>query len=153
MRRRIGAALAAMAAVFLGAAAMADTVTLGDVNLRTGPGTAHERMTTIPRGAQVWLHGCTAAGTWCNVSWGGFRGWASAGWLQQRQGGFVVMQMAPGSMVVAPQVVAPQIVMIRPGAGVVTVSPQAHRAPSPLSQAWSVWQVPGTVQGVGMAGN
>lgn len=152
-----------MAAVFLGAAAMADTVTLGDVNLRTGPGTAHERMTTIPRGAQVWLHGCTAAGTWCNVSWGGFRGWASAGWLQQRQGGFVVMQMAPGSMVVAPQVVmpqavapqlvAPQIVMIRPGAGVVTVSPQAHWAPSPLSQAWSVWQVPGTVQGVVIAGN
>lgn len=46
------------------------------VNLRSGPGTDSEVITTIPAGSTVHVAGCD--GEWCSVSWNGQNGYAIA---------------------------------------------------------------------------
>ena len=46
------------------------------VNLRSGPGTDQEIVTTIPAGSTVRVSGCT--GEWCEVTWNGRSGYAIA---------------------------------------------------------------------------
>jgi SH3 domain-containing protein len=46
------------------------------VNLRSGPGTDQEIITTIPGGSTVQVSGCT--GEWCEVTWNGRSGYAIA---------------------------------------------------------------------------
>jgi uncharacterized protein YraI len=46
------------------------------VNLRSGPGTDSEVLTTIPAGSAVRVANCS--GEWCAVSWNGQRGYAIA---------------------------------------------------------------------------
>lgn len=55
--------------------------TVADLNLRTGPGTNHPQITVIPRGAPVHVHGCQLDVTWCELTFGGVTGWASADYL------------------------------------------------------------------------
>jgi uncharacterized protein YraI len=53
-----------------------------DVNMRAGPSTGFPVVTTIPDGARVNIHGCVAGYGWCDVGWGGARGWVSGAYLQ-----------------------------------------------------------------------
>lgn len=48
------------------------------VTLRAGPDIGFPAVDRIPRGAQVVVHGCLREGTWCDVSFGGERGWIAA---------------------------------------------------------------------------
>jgi uncharacterized protein YraI len=57
------------------AAAQGIGVAQADVNLRSGPGASHARITVIPAGAQVQVHGC---GAWCRVTYDGRSGWVAA---------------------------------------------------------------------------
>jgi uncharacterized protein YraI len=50
----------------------------GSVNLRAGPGVNYARITTVPAGAKLNVHGCKA---WCNVTFRGIRGWVSASYV------------------------------------------------------------------------
>src|SRR5690606_19996061 len=74
------------AAAFLGftagAAFAQNAYTTGNVNMRAGPSTQYPRVTTLPSGAAVDVHGCTSGWSWCDTSWRGIRGWVSANYLQ-----------------------------------------------------------------------
>ncbi len=76
-------------AAFLGAlavpgiaAAAANAYTTGNVNLRAGPSTNFPRVTTLPVGVTVTIHGCLRGWSWCDTSWRGSRGWVSGRYLE-----------------------------------------------------------------------
>lgn len=56
-------------------------VTTGALNLRTGPGTSHRVIVSMPRNARVTVHHCRPGGGWCHVTYGGLDGWASGRYL------------------------------------------------------------------------
>jgi uncharacterized protein YraI len=56
----------------------------GNVNMRTGPSTGYRVIVTIPRGASVRIYGCVRGFRWCDVRWGGWRGWVSSRYLSSR---------------------------------------------------------------------
>ena len=51
----------------------------GSVNMRSGPGTQFTVITTVHAGAPVTINGC--GGGWCDVVWGGVRGWCSDNYI------------------------------------------------------------------------
>lgn len=53
----------------------------GNVNLRTGPGSQYYKIATLPSGAPVEVFGCLNGYTWCDVGYGGLRGWVTARYL------------------------------------------------------------------------
>ncbi|MGE4371659.1 MAG: SH3 domain-containing protein [Xanthobacter sp.] len=58
-----------------------------NVNLRTGPDTAYPSAGVIPRGAPLTIEGCLQDESWCDVNWGGLRGWVYSTYLATvRQG-------------------------------------------------------------------
>ena len=59
-----------------------DAIVTTNLNLRTGPGTQYPPITTLPAGAGVDILGCTPY-RWCNIAWGGLRGWVAGGYLAQ----------------------------------------------------------------------
>ena len=62
----------------------ANSITTGNVNMRTGPSTAYSVIVTIPRNARVTVYGCVRAFRWCDVRWAGWRGWVSSRYLAAR---------------------------------------------------------------------
>lgn len=76
--------------------------TTGNVNMRTGPGTGFDKITTLPAGIGVEVLGCTDNG-WCQVSAGGPPGWISGAYLERMSGPRPVYEGPP--IVVAPPVV------------------------------------------------
>ncbi len=64
------------------ASAATPSVTTNAVNLRAGPGTVYPVVTTLPPSASVTTYGCLADRSWCDIGWGGQRGWVSAAYLQ-----------------------------------------------------------------------
>ena len=65
------------------AASAADipVVSTTSANLRAGPAVSYPVVARLPAGSRLVLHGCLARYDWCDVSWGGNRGWLSAGYL------------------------------------------------------------------------
>ncbi|MGQ3675598.1 SH3 domain-containing protein [Xanthobacter sp. TB0139] len=58
-----------------------------NVNLRTGPDTAYPSAGVIPSGAPLTIEGCLQDESWCDVNWGGLRGWVYSTYLATvRQG-------------------------------------------------------------------
>lgn len=55
------------------------SMTTANLNLRTGAGVDHMRITTLPRGTEVSIDRCRPG--WCLVEALGVRGWASARYL------------------------------------------------------------------------
>lgn len=49
---------------------------LGDVNLRSGPGVGYRVKAVVPRGASLSVNRCR--GSWCNVDWRRWNGWMSS---------------------------------------------------------------------------
>ena len=52
------------------------------VNLRAGPGREYPVVARITGGAEVNIMGCVGGWTWCDVAWGGTRGWVSGRYLR-----------------------------------------------------------------------
>ncbi|WP_315755670.1 MULTISPECIES: SH3 domain-containing protein [unclassified Bradyrhizobium] len=46
--------------------------------MRAGPGPGFPIVERIPAGARITIHGCIQGGAWCDVSFGGERGWVAA---------------------------------------------------------------------------
>lgn len=55
------------------------TRTTSHVNMRHGPGANYRRITTIPPGTNVHVHGCPS--NWCLVTWRRNKGWVNARYL------------------------------------------------------------------------
>ncbi|WP_281033350.1 SH3 domain-containing protein [Rhizobium ruizarguesonis] len=55
--------------------------TVTSVNLRAGPGTWYPVVTAMPPSAALTIYGCLDAASWCDVSWGGARGWVSSNYV------------------------------------------------------------------------
>jgi len=75
----MGAATAALLAVPTVANA-AWSQTTGDVNMRAGPSTNYQRITTLPAGARVWVNGSAGHG-WLSVRYNGRNGYVSANYV------------------------------------------------------------------------
>ncbi|MBP1849471.1 SH3 domain-containing protein [Rhizobium halophytocola] len=73
-------AIGGLAAGQASAASLAVTVT--SLNLRAGPSTQYPVVIALPAHADLTVYGCTAGTTWCDVSWGGNRGWVAASYIQ-----------------------------------------------------------------------
>ena len=80
-------ALAAFTAPALAATTATVTTSL---NLRAGPSTQYPVVTVVPRSTSVNLYGCNANTSWCDVSFGPHRGWASASYIRVYSGGTTV---------------------------------------------------------------
>ncbi|MEM7776145.1 MAG: SH3 domain-containing protein [Pseudomonadota bacterium] len=63
------------------ASAAAPAVTTTDVNLRAGPSTHFPVVNVVPNGARLVTFGCLADYSWCDVRFGGVRGWLAARYL------------------------------------------------------------------------
>ncbi|WP_245256531.1 SH3 domain-containing protein [Bartonella tamiae] len=77
----LSSVMAVTSVVFTTGAMAASGVTTGNLNLRTGPSTAHAVATTIPHGGAVDINGCLANRAWCSVNYNGVNGWSSARYL------------------------------------------------------------------------
>jgi len=76
-------ALATATGFALSAAALAqDAQTTGNVNVRAGPATDFPVVARLPRGAPVHIEGCVSGYQWCDVEFGGNRGWIASRLLQ-----------------------------------------------------------------------
>ncbi|WP_338661819.1 SH3 domain-containing protein [Pararoseomonas sp. SCSIO 73927] len=78
-------ALIPAAALLIGLAAPASAApgfATGNVNLRAGPGTTYPKVVVVPTGAGVEIFGCLQGYSWCDVGFGGVRGWVSSNYLQ-----------------------------------------------------------------------
>jgi uncharacterized protein YraI len=97
MTRTIRNTLLASGAVLLlsaGAAAAAPATVRTDLNVRSGPGTQYQVVGGVQSGETVDVAGCT--GSWCQISFSGGTGYASANYLAMAGGG------GPGYAAVAP---------------------------------------------------
>ena len=74
--------LATVSALVLsaGAASAATAITTSSITLRAGPGAQYQVVARVPARAAVEVDGCSAG--WCDVSFGGAEGYASAAALQ-----------------------------------------------------------------------
>jgi uncharacterized protein YraI len=67
--------------------------TLRDANLRAGPAREYPLVAPIPPGAVVQIVGCLDAWRWCEVAWGGARGFVYAGLLGYPwESGYVIVR-------------------------------------------------------------
>ncbi|MCC7274561.1 MAG: SH3 domain-containing protein [Alphaproteobacteria bacterium] len=75
---------------------IAGYVTTG-VNLRAGPSVAYPRVTTLPAGAPIGIFGCVEGWTWCDVVYGGLRGWIAGNYVSSLEEGrpVIVQQAGP----------------------------------------------------------
>lgn len=82
-RRYVLGAFAAMLVAVMSSPALAATrgATVSSVNLRAGPGTWYPVVMTMPPSAALTIYGCLDAASWCDVSWGGARGWVSSNYV------------------------------------------------------------------------
>ncbi len=55
--------------------------TTANLNMRTGDGTSHSIITTIPAGTEVAVIGFNASGSWANIVYNSVEGWVNLGYL------------------------------------------------------------------------
>jgi hypothetical protein len=73
---RLAACTAVLVALSAECASAAPALATTNVNVRQGPGTTYQIITTIPGGSTVDVTGCS--GQWCQVTWQGQQGYAIA---------------------------------------------------------------------------
>lgn len=78
-RRSLVAAGMLLATLSWSSAQAAPGVATGNVNMRSGPGTAYTKLAVIPAGARVEVLGCP---NWCEVAYSGRRGWVSSSYIR-----------------------------------------------------------------------
>lgn len=133
-------ALSALTAPALAATTATVTTSL---NLRAGPSTQYPVVTVVPQSKPVRLYGCNANTSWCDISFGSHRGWASASYIRVYNSGTTVA-------------VAP-VVVRTVGLPVVTYSRvywDTYYAAYPWHSQWTVRYAaaPGTTTVTGKAG-
>lgn len=101
------ASLGFLAAAKPAAAQYANAQIVAPVYMRTGPAVGYPPVVVVPAYALVTVYGCINGWQWCDVSWGGYRGWVAAGFLRTQYLG----QPAPYPYA-APQLGAPIISFI-----------------------------------------
>lgn len=84
-------AVAAASALVPCAALAVPGTTSADLNVRQGPGTDYGIVTTIPEGAAVEIENCLEGMSWCQVTYNGTTGYASATYLMADVGGRTVV--------------------------------------------------------------
>nr|AJW29902.1 SH3 type 3 domain-containing protein [Ochrobactrum sp. LM19] len=102
-----------------GGAYAAPAYTTGNVNMRSGPGTGYQKLTTLPAGTGIDVRRCAA--NWCNVRALGVSGWISASYVQAAQSSGRTIVIAPRVIVRPPH--------YRP--------PHAHRPNRPRPPHWN----------------
>ncbi|WP_309083197.1 SH3 domain-containing protein [Chelativorans sp.] len=82
-------ALALLAGICVPGAAMAASTAVAttNVNLRAGPSTEFPPVNVVAAGHGVRVHGCLSTRSWCDVSYGGQRGWMSSNYIAFVDGG------------------------------------------------------------------
>ena len=96
-------ALAAAAGIALSSAAWAQQAfTTRTANVRAGPERDFPLVATLPPGASVYIAGCVADYRWCDVDFGGGRGWVSTRSLQSTYSGSVVPLYSYGAQIGLP---------------------------------------------------
>lgn len=84
-------ALAAAAGLALSGIAWAQQAfTTRTANVRAGPERDFPLVATLPPGASVYIAGCLSDYRWCDIDFGGGRGWVSSRSLQSNYGSTVV---------------------------------------------------------------
>jgi uncharacterized protein YraI len=73
---RLAAGTAMLVALSAECASAEPALATANVNVRQGPGTTYQIITTIPGGSTVNVDGCS--GQWCQVTWQGQHGYAIA---------------------------------------------------------------------------
>src|SRR5688572_4250179 len=76
--------LGAVAGVLLSGIAAANAApgyATANVNMRAGPDIDYPRVDLIPDGEPVEIAGCLSDESWCDVIWGGSRGWVVSEYL------------------------------------------------------------------------
>ncbi|MEW5421997.1 SH3 domain-containing protein [Amorphus sp. 3PC139-8] len=142
MTRRSSIAAIALAIAtlgFAGAASAANTaIATANVNMRAGPSTSYPVVRIVPAGANVASYGCVADYSWCDVGYGGARGWVSASYLTTVvRGATVVVSPTVGFPVVtyAPTTYWNRYYTAYPwyarGPAYYRPAPRAYRAPAP----------------------
>ena len=103
-RFRINALVACLTLAFANPipATAFQSVTTGNVNLRTGAGVAHTRIATVPLGTMVHVERCGQG--WCLVETLGLTGWMSASYLAAIGTGTGVVQRYNPETVPSPPV-------------------------------------------------
>lgn len=96
-------ALAAAAGIALSSAAWAQQAfTTRTANVRAGPERDFPLVATLPAGASVYITGCLADYRWCDVDFGGGRGWISTRSLQSTYSGSTVPLYSYGAQIGLP---------------------------------------------------
>ncbi|MFC6488070.1 SH3 domain-containing protein [Nitratireductor sp. GCM10026969] len=88
LKRMLKAAVFAGGILLPGAALAVPAMVTADLNVRSGPGTQHQRIATIPNGYRVDVDGCLRGYNWCRVDWAGPSGWVSGNYLAYLEGGY-----------------------------------------------------------------
>lgn len=70
------------------AAFAATAFTTTTVNMRSGPDTAYPPVGVLPPSQPVEVLGCIDGWVWCDVVWGGYRGWIAGAYLQAADGAY-----------------------------------------------------------------
>lgn len=96
-----------------------------DLNMRAGPGKNHVPIALVPRGAPVFVHGCTTS-RWCDVSFGSVRGWVYGRYIADRS---YVVAAAPQVVFVRTPAAPPPHHMLRPVILVPSALYWTHAAP------------------------
>lgn len=87
LNKTIGAVALASALAMPGVAAAAATaIATTDVNLRAGPSTQYPAVNVVQAGDGVRVFGCLSNRSWCDVAYGGQRGWMSSNYLAYVRG-------------------------------------------------------------------
>jgi uncharacterized protein YraI len=91
--RLLGSALAAVAALALGGAAMAQTAATAttDLNIRSGPGPQYPVTGVIEAGGAATVNGCLQGSKWCTVTTSGGEGWVYSDYLTADLSGSAVV--------------------------------------------------------------
>lgn len=81
-KTRLISAIIGFAAMGMTAAAhAAPAFSTANVNMRAGPDIDFPRVDLIPEGTRVEVRGCLSDESWCDVVWGGNRGWVISEYL------------------------------------------------------------------------
>ncbi len=94
--------LAAACLLAASAAQSFQAVTVADVNLRAGPSRDFPVVRVLSAGSPVEVLGCESDYQWCDVEHSGFRGWASARYLESTYEGRQVIVAEEGASLALP---------------------------------------------------
>ncbi|WP_350334603.1 SH3 domain-containing protein [Coralliovum pocilloporae] len=92
------------------------------LNVRTGPGVKHKRISTLARYETVDVRKCTSTG-WCKISFRGKSGWVSKRYLVNAREVLppVIVRPEPNVLIIEPE---PEIVIIEPEPEILIVEPE-----------------------------